>query len=321
VRRPVPRSRRPLLVAGAAAAALVAAASLTWAQGGRSTAPPARDVAAPVAAQAEPVSLATRPTKVLTIVEENRSGVSALSSMPYLGTLSRTYGYTTAWQAVTHPSLPNYLALASGSTYGVKDDLAPSAHPLRGQTVFDQAIARGRTAKTYAESMPSPCSLSSYGRYAVKHNPWAYFSDAASRANCRRNDVPAGTVTAGALRNDVVNGRLPNVGMLIPDMCSDGHDCSSATADGWLRRWLPVIMAGPDYRAGRLAIVVTFDEDDRTAGNRILTTVIAPRTTHLVVGPGVVGHYSWTRYADELVGAPLLRGAATARSMRAPFHL
>ncbi len=70
---------------------------------------------------------ATRPDKVLVIIEENHTQRSALSQMPYLASFSRTYGRTSAYKAVTHPSLPNYLAIIGGSTYGVKSNLARSA--------------------------------------------------------------------------------------------------------------------------------------------------------------------------------------------------
>ena len=267
-----------------------------------------------------PAAASTSPTKVLLIVEENRSDQQAVAGMPYLASLGRAYGVATDSRAVTHPSLPNYLALTAGSTFGVGDDASPSSHRLSGATVFDRALAVGKTAKVYAEGMPAPCSQSPSGRYAVKHNPWAYFADATSRANCRRFDVPSGTVSAGALRNDVVAGRLPTVGMLIPDLCHDAHDCSLGTADAWLKRWIELIKAAPDFRAGRLAVVITFDEDDRASGNRVLTTVVAPGTRG-VRSASSYTHYSWTRYAGEVAGAPVLREASRATSLRPGFQL
>lgn len=261
-----------------------------------------------------------RPTKVLVVVEENHTAGSALKGMPYLASLASTYGRASSYQAVTHPSLPNYLAIAGGSTFGVHDDRSPASHHLAGPSVFDRVLAAGRTAKTYAEAMPSPCALSATSRYAVKHNPWTYFSDASSRAGCRRFDVPAGTSASGALRTDIDRGTLPTVGLLIPDICHDAHDCSLATADSWLKSWLTAMQRGPDYRAGRLAIVVTFDEDDSSGGNTVLTVVVSPRTSHVVVTSALT-HYSLTRLLAELSGTTPLRAAAGAPSMRAPFHL
>jgi acid phosphatase len=273
-----------------------------------------------VAGLASPATAVTRPTKVLLVVDENHSAASARSGMPYLASLGRTYGYTTAYRANGHPSLPNYLALAGGSTFGVRDDNGPSSHRLSGRSVFDQALAAGRTAKTYAESMPGTCALASSGKYAVKHNPWAYFADPASRSNCRRFDVTSGTPLRGPLRDDVLAGTLPNVGLLVPNVCSDAHDCSLATADDWLKSWLTFVMKGPDYRAGRLAIVVTFDEDDYSSGNTVLTTVVSPYT-HGVVSGTAYSHYSWTHYAEIVLGVAALRDAGTAPSLRPAFGI
>jgi hypothetical protein len=68
-------------------------------------------------------------TKVLTIVEENHSLAQMKVGMPYLYGLAQRYGYANNWAAIRHPSLPNYLAVAGGDTFGVVDDGPPSAHP------------------------------------------------------------------------------------------------------------------------------------------------------------------------------------------------
>lgn len=289
-----------------------------------STAP----TAAPVIRSGAPVisrtllstAMATRPTKVLTVVEENHTEGSALAGMPYLAAEARTHGYASAWKALTHPSLPNYLGLVGGSTFGVTDDAGPASHPISATSVFGQALSHGKTAKTYAEGMSGTCSTTGTSRYAVRHNPWVYFSTSTEKAACRRYDVPAGTTTSGNLRHDVDAGTLPTVGMVVPDVCHDAHNCSLATADTWLKNWLAVVKAGPDFRSGRLAIVVTFDEDDRSGANKVLTVVIAPHTTRIASTAGF-SHWSWTRYAAELSGASPLRNAARALSIRSTFHV
>lgn len=261
-----------------------------------------------------------RTDKLLVVVLENHAERNALASMPALAGMARAYGYTTDYRAARHPSLPNYLAIAGGSTFGVTDDAGPSAHSITGPSVFDAALARGRTAKTYAESMPAACSPTTTNVYAGRHNPWVYFSDPASRANCRRLDVPAGTSSAGALHDDVLAGALPTVGMLVPNICNDAHSCPLATADAWLSDWLRVVQAGPDWRSGRLAVVVTFDEDDGSQANAVLTTVLAPATSHLRVDAPLT-HYSLARLAAEVAGAAPLHAAGTAPSMAAAFGL
>ena len=301
----------PLLLAGALAAGCTA-----------DPVPPRGAGRQPV--DAEPViswhGRADRPTKVLVVVMENQNEEDALAQMPYLAAMSRRYGYTKEFLATTRPSLPNYLAMFGGSTFGVTDNGSPARHAISGPSVFDRVLAAGKTAKSYAEAMPSNCALVPSGRYAVKHNPWPYFSDPGPRANCRRLNVPAGTVTSGPLRSDVVNERLPAVGLLVPDMCNSTHDCALAVGDAWLRSWLQVLMAGPDYRRGRLAIIVTFDEDDGVGENAILTTVISPYTSGVVTTKRFT-HYSLTRYFGELTGTPPLRSGATAPSLRATFGI
>ena len=258
----------------------------------------------------------------MVILEENHSETQALASMPYLASLATQYGQTTAYHAITHPSLPNYLAIAGGDTFGVTDDNPPSSHPIAGDSVFDQTIGAGRTAKTYAEAMTTNCQQSSSGTYAVKHNPWAYFNDTRPRANCDANDVPMGTSTGGNLLSDIQAGTLPDTGMMVPDLCNDAHDCSLTTADGWLKKWIPTLMAGPDYAAGNLTIVVTFDEDDSSSGNLVAFVAIDPRldNAHKVVALGA-NHYSLTRWYDANVGVAPLRNAAGAADLKGSFGL
>jgi len=253
-------------------------------------------------------------TKVLIFVEENHSLAQMQSGMPYAYSLAKRYGYATHYRAVTHPSLPNYLAITAGSTFGIADDNPPSSHPLAGATVFGQAWAAGRTAKTYAETMTSNCQLTSSGNYAVKHNPWAYFT--AERSRCQSYDVPSGGFAA-----DVSAGRLPTVGVVVPNLCNDAHNCSLATADNWFKQQMQAVFAGPDWRAGRLAVVLTADESsggDTT--NTVLTVVIHPsQSAHVVSTP--LTHYSLTRLCDDVAHAPYLRNAATAPSLSAAFGL
>ncbi len=254
-------------------------------------------------------------TKVLVVIEENHSLSQMKTGMPYLYSAAEKYGYATHYTAITHPSLPNYLAIAGGSTFGLADDLPPSVHPISGQSVFGQAIARGRTAKLYAESMVDNCELANDGRYAVKHNPWAYFVD--ERASCHSYDVPL----RPALADDSAAGKLPNVGMIVPSLDHDAHDGSLRAADAWLRTHLGDVFAGPDWKSGHLAIVITADEDDRRASNNVLTVVIHPSQLHHVVNTPRLGHYSLTRLFAQVVGTPPLRHGVNAVNLRAAFGL
>jgi acid phosphatase len=256
----------------------------------------------------------------MVIVEENHSRTEAMLGMPHLASWASQYGQATAYKGVTHPSLPNYLAIGGGSTFGVADDNGPSSHPISGASVFGQTLAAGETAKTYAETMPGNCDLGNSGDYAVKHNEWPYFTDSSERAGCNANDVPMGTTSSGNLLNDINSGNLPVTGQMTPNLCNDAHDCSLATADTWLNGWVPKLMSGPDYKAGNLTIVITFDEDDSSASNNVPFVVIDPRLSGKTVSTAA-NHYSLTRWLDENAGVSLLRNAATASDLKSAFGL
>src|SRR5690349_1630478 len=88
---------------------------------------------------------AHRPTKLLVVVLENRDASRVRAEMPYLSAQATRYGQATSYFGVTHPSLPNYLTMAAGTTFGIRDDRGPAGHRLRGASVFGQALARHRT--------------------------------------------------------------------------------------------------------------------------------------------------------------------------------
>jgi len=258
--------------------------------------------------------------KVLVIMEENRTVADVSANMPFLMSQSATFGSASDYYAIRHPSLPNYLAIAGGSTFGVTDDRGPAAHQLAGPSVFGSLLAAGRRAKTYAEAMPDSCQLRNHGRYAVRHNPWTYFADPAERASCTQFDVAAGSPTSGALADDVSAGTLPNLGLVVPDLCHDGHDCSASVTDAWLQSWLPVMEAGPDFRAARLAIVVTWDEDDRKTANRVPMIVIHPSLKHTQVAERL-DHYALSGSILRMAGLEPLREAGQAPDLFAAFGL
>jgi phosphatidylinositol-3-phosphatase len=248
-------------------------------------------------------------SKILVIMEENHGTAEVFpSGMPYLWRLARRYGYASEWSAITHPSLPNYLAIFSGSAFNDPPDCGPGpgcAYPA--PSVFGQALALGKTARSYEESMPRPCDRSDSGTYAVMHNPWAYVPG--ETAACRSGDVPAGTPSGGALASAVRAGTLPNVGLITPNLINDAHDGTLGQADAWLRRWLPVIMSGPDWKHGRLAIAIVFDEGD--PGLQVPFVLIAPGLSGAVTRQPL-DHYALTRLIDQVIGAPPLRQAASA---------
>ncbi|WP_195849415.1 alkaline phosphatase family protein [Arthrobacter sp. AQ5-05] len=64
--------------------------------------------------------------------------------------------------SMQQPSLPNYLALTSGTTAGITNDCSPGVGcTVKAPSITDQIEKSGRTEKIYAGSMPTP-SLPNY---------------------------------------------------------------------------------------------------------------------------------------------------------------
>lgn len=254
-------------------------------------------------------------TKVLWILMENKnySSIVGSSAAPYENQIAQLCGLATNYHAVAHPSLPNYIALVSGGTQGVTDDGPPSSHPLTANSIYQQIP----TSKGYAESMPSNCLLSDSGQYAVRHNPYTYFTPI--RTQCQARDVPMGSAASGNFHNDVAAGTLPPFSFVTPNLCNDMHDCSVATGDAYLATLVPTIIAGPDYQQGRLAVVIVFDENGGASGNQVYCAVISPFTSPGTQSATNFTHYSLLRTTEEVLGVPLLGNAAGAASMRAAF--
>jgi hypothetical protein len=115
------------------------------------------------------------------------------------------------------------------------------------------------------------------------------------------------------------------VGNYEPDACHDTHGDSGygsdliGAGDRWLRSWLPQIMAGPDYRAGRLTIIVTWDEGTETS-NHIPALVVAPTVRHTSTALPLT-HCSTLRFTEQQLRLSLLGCATSASSLGRPFGL
>ena len=256
---------------------------------------------------------------VIWIWMENKSSNQVIGSAqaPYETSLAAQCASASKYSSVGSPSLPNYIGATSGSTHGISDDGSPAEHPITADNLFRQVRGQGGKARSYEESMTGTCNLGAAGRYAVKHNPAAYYVGGSDRSACQADDIPLGGVKSGALRGDLETSTLPTFAFVTPNLCNDTHDCSVRTGDRWLQRWLPVMLASDSYAAGRTAIFVVWDEDSPMPFIAIAPTV-RPRT---VLG-AAVDHYALLRTTEEMLGLPTLLGAAAqAPSMRTSLHL
>jgi phosphatidylinositol-3-phosphatase len=253
---------------------------------------------------------------VIWIWMENRSYDQVLGAngeATRLKAYARRCAVATRYYAVTHPSLPNYLAATSGSTGGVTSDCSPAQCPQSRASVFGQIQRHGRQWRGYAENMQSRCDRASYDGYAARHNPPVYFTPVHDR--CRRWDVPMGG-RSGAFATALSGRTLPALSFVTPNLCHDGHDCSTTTADAWLGTWLDRIVASPSYAGGHTVVFVTWDEGLDGSTNRVATVVVGPSVTPGTRTSTRLSHYSLLRTTELLLGLPLLGRAKTAHGMR-----
>src|SRR5437773_12494061 len=160
---------------------------------------------------------------IFVIIMENREFGEVVnpSQAPFITKLARDYAVANPYYAVTHPSLPNYIALTGGDTFGITDDCTDC--PVTGEHLADQVDAHQRTWKAYMEGLPAACFLgSSSGEYAKKHNPFVYYTNIATTpARCRQ------VVPLSELDTDLSRGSLPDLVWITPDMCHSMHDCET----------------------------------------------------------------------------------------------
>ena len=266
---------------------------------------PERDRAAP------PAKLAGgSPTHVAVIVMENEeySDLLAAPHIPYIHHLVASGALAGQMYAVTHPSLPNYLALTTGSTNGISDDCTGCSVP--GSGLAGQLNSHRISWHAYMEDMPHPCFTGSdAGLYAKKHNPFIY-ADAlrADAAACAR------IVPFGRLGSDERARTLPRFIWVTPNLCHDMHDCDPSSGDRFLAANVPALLAAMGPRS---LLIVTWDEgssDDgccRLAhGGHILTVLAGPAARHGARLGSAADHYSTLQLIEDLFGLPRVGGAA-----------
>lgn len=290
--------------------------------------------AAPEAAAAPCGTLAGVPdySRVVVLMDENVSYATLQSSSqaPYLHTLASQCGSETFMHAATHPSQPNYMALASGQATGV------GVHP-GGDNIFYQAQVQGVSWRSYEESMPRNCAGNS-GFYKSGHNPAFWYTDLRSPTNtCALYDVPLAT----ALDSDIQSDTLPALSWITPNACNDMHGlagCPQPTSqrigagDAWLSTLLPRLTSMPSCQAGQTLIVITWDEGNGKETNgidctdparyetqascQIPTIVVSPYVTPGATDGADHNLYGLLGDIEDILGFPRLGLAVGQPSLR-----
>jgi Phospholipase C len=218
------------------------------------------------------------------------------AQMPHLNALAKQNVLLSNYFAIGHPSLPNYLALVSGSSQNIASDCLNCF--VNQPNLADEIEASGRTWKSYQESLPSPCFVGNAGHYAQWMNPFIYFDSIRLDATrCDRSIVPL-----TQLDKDLAANQLPNFSLIMPNLCDSGHSCVAETSDNWLNAMVAKLQASPALGQNSL-IIITFDEgvQDNTATccgkttktkGQIPAVLISPLARQGFNDPAIYSHYN-----------------------------
>lgn len=240
----------------------------------------------------------TPPAHVVVVIEENHSYSDIIGNpdAPYINALARRGALFNRAFAITHPSEPNYLALFSGSTQGLRSDSCP--HTFHGPTLATRLAAAGRSFAIYSESLPhtgfTGCRLGDYYR---KHNPAVNWQGVNLPASDNRpfTDFPTDF------------NRLPTVAFVIPNVVHDMHSASVKRGDTWLRTRLGAYIRWA--RTHNDLFILTWDEDDFQSGNHIPTIIVGEAVRHGVFTERI-DHYRVLRTLEALYRLPPLGHSA-----------
>jgi phosphatidylinositol-3-phosphatase len=258
---------------------------------------------------------------IVIIPFENREfdQVIGNSQMPNYNLLAGEYTLLSQYFTIRHPSLPNYIALVGGDTFGISKDCTTCY--INAPSLADQIESSGRSWKAYLEGMPSDCFIGNHGEYVQKHNPFIYFDPIRLDATrCKRSIVPFTD-----LSSDLASGSLPNFAYIMPNLCDSAHDanirplCSLDTADDWLGYVVPKLQNSLDATGKPYLIVVTWDEGTTTAsccglsksaGGRVATLLISPQVRNGFQDTTPYTIYSMLKTIETAWNLPLLGHAA-----------
>ncbi|MGZ4775024.1 MAG: alkaline phosphatase family protein [Oryzihumus sp.] len=289
------------------------------------------------------------------------------SAAPYLSQTLRSQGVLlSSYYGTAHNSQPNYVAQVSGqgpngqmqadcqtySNFTGSGTVAPGqavgngcVFPTSVPSLPDQLTGKGLSWRGYMEDMGTPCRHPQVGavddtqkakvgdQYATRHNPFMYFHSVIDSPSCADH-----VVDLSALTSDLGSASTtPNLSYITPKLCDDGHDSPCvdgrpgglASADEWLKTWVPRITSSPAFQADGM-LVITFDESDgpqsdATAccgegpgpnaalpgitgmgGGKVGALVLSPFVKAGTVSSTSYNHYSLLASMEDLFGLPYL---------------
>jgi phospholipase C len=239
---------------------------------------------------------------VIFFENEEFSSIIGHPQMPNYNRLAQENVLLTQYYTMLHPSLPNYIGLIGGDTFGWQTNY-PTAL-IDAPSLPDLIETSNRTWKTYQESMPEPCYRKDTLSYVLKHNPFIWFSPIVENAErCQRSVVPL-----TELYTDLQAGTLPDFVFITPNICHSAHDahinplCSLGVMDSWLGELMDNLLAYPPLAQNGL-IVITWDEGQgnhgccgiQPGGGRVATILVSAQAKTAFQDDTPYTHYSLLR--------------------------
>lgn len=328
-------------------------------------------------AAASPTSAYVPPARHVFVVNIENKGYDttwgAGSAAPYLAQTLRSQGVLlNSYYGTAHNSQPNYVAQISGqgpnaqmqgdcqlySSFVQVGTVAPGqavgdgcVFPAGVRSLPDQLQSAGLTWKGYMEDMGTPCrhpalntqdttqSAKVGDQYAVRHNPFMYFTSITSSPSCA-----AHVVDLSALDTDLASvSTTANFTYITPNLCHDGHDSPCvdgepgglASVDAWMRTWIPKILASPAFTTDGVLIITADEADSPTSdasaccgegpgpnsalpgivglgGGRVGALVLSKWTAGGTWSTTPYNHYSLLASIEDIFGLPYLGYAGTA---------
>lgn len=239
---------------------------------------------------------------IIILMMENKSYADIVGNRdaPYINSLIHQYSFADHYLAVAHPSLPNYLALLGGSTFGITSDCVDCF--VSSSTLVDQLEQMHKTWRAYMESMPSSCFIGDAYPYVQKHNPFIYFDRIRTDTHRCQSIVPYPQLSFD-FRSPYTT---PTFAWITPNVCNDMHSCSVATGDAWLAGHLPQILQSPAFTRQNSLLILTWDEEEGSGANHVPAIFIGNSVKHGFVSSLPYTHYSLLHTIETIWGlAPL----------------
>jgi phosphatidylinositol-3-phosphatase len=249
------------------------------------------------------LSAQVQPDHVVILVLENHSSgeINGNPLAPYINSIlndPKTAVLTQSY-ALTHPSQPNYLMLFSGSNQGITTDNVPATFPFTAPNLGAELLQNNFSFAGYSEDLPSVgWNGSSSGTYVRKHNPWVNWQGTGLNGIPAADNLPLTYYPANF-------DSLPSLSFVIPNEANDMHNGtvtgSIMPGDNWVKAHLDSYIQW--CKTHNSLFILTFDEDDNSAGNQILTSI----TGENVRGGNYsqrITHYNLLRTIEELFRLP-----------------